>query len=51
MIGIIKDENQTIESFLHFNELYSLLKCEKIYNDNLVNVKEKVFYILITLIN
>ena len=33
MIGIIKDENQTIESFLHFNELYSLLKCEKIYND------------------
>ena len=33
MIGIIKDENQTIKSFLHFNKLYPLLKCEKIYND------------------
>lgn len=32
MIGIIKDENQTIKSFIYFNKLYSL-KDETIYND------------------
>ena len=32
MRSIIKDENQTIESFLHFNKLYSLID-ETIYND------------------